>query len=355
MVAGFTLLLGAITLGGTMHATAGDQPRPTSTPDAPGIVLASSTRLDLPQPFLLSASGKDYLYLSTPSTNPDHVNVPVLSGTPGNFGPMSDAMPTVPDWSLPASDGAWFWAPYVVKLGHGYVMYFSAAIAFSVATNKPIHCIGEAVSGSPLGPFAPVGRGPLVCQVSLGGDIDPQLFSDPQGPRGPDHPNYLVWKSDNNNNPGSGPTTIWAAPMSDDGLALAGKPVAIFVRDRAWEAPVLEAPQLRKAPDGSDWLFFSGGGGYYSPHYAIGAAPCAGPLGGCHDTAEAPLIASNAQGSGPGEETVFVAGDDSTWVLYNPWHAGEPSAPLRPVEAARIGWGADGPYVAEAGHFPNPS
>jgi hypothetical protein len=189
----------------------------------------------------------------------------------------------------------------------------------------------------------------------LGGDIDAQIFYDPQGPGGAAHPNYLIWKSDNNNLPGSGPTTIWAAPLSNDGLALTGAAVAIFRPDRSWEQPIIEAPQMTQAPNGTVWLFFSGGGTFSSPNYAIGAASCAGPLGGCTDISSAPLISSNAQGSGPGEETVFVGVDHSTWVLYNPWHTGDPGALLRPAEAARIGWSPQGPYVAQAGRFPPPS
>jgi len=109
------------------------------------------------------------------------------------------------------------------------------------------------------------------------------------------------------------------------------------------------------APNGTDWLFFSAGTSYHSGHYAIGVARCAGPLGGCHDVSTRPFIASDAQGAGPGEETIFEASDHSAWVLYNPWYAGNLKALLRPVEAARIGWGAKGPYLAQAGRFPLPS
>jgi hypothetical protein len=361
VTASLALVVGVISIGGEIRATAiaqknrataMAQPRPTATPETPGITIASSGQLDLPDPFLLSVGRKYYLYVSSAFADPTHSNVPVLAGTPGHWGPASEAMPSVPAWALPASAGAPTWDPYVVRLGNRYVMYFAPQLS----NRQPAtHCIGVAVSASPTGPFVAVGGPPLVCQTQLGGDIDAQLFSDPHGPRGATHPNYLVWKSDNNNLPGSGPTTIWAAPLSDDGLALAGKAVAIFQPDQAWEEPVLEAPQMVEAPNGTDWLFFSGGGGFFTPNYAIGAAKCAGPLGGCSDTSAGPLIASNAQGSGPGEETVFVGADHSTWLLYNPWHTGESQALLRPAEAARIGWNRQGPFVAEANRFLAPS
>lgn len=343
----------ATTAGGAKTQAKAPVPlRPTTTPDAPGITLASSSQLDLPDPFLLAAHQRYYLYLSTAFADPTHENVPVMVGEPGHWGQASEALPTVPDWALSTSAGGATWDPYVVRLGNTYVMYFAPQL-----NDRPpaTHCIGVAVSRSPAGPFVPVGGPPLVCQIQLGGDIDAQLFDDPHGPRGAAHPNYLVWKSDNNNLPGSGPTTIWAAPLSDDGLALAGDAVAIFQPDQAWEEPVLEAPQMVEVPNGADWLFFSGGGGFYTSSYAVGAAKCTGPLGGCRDILAGPLISSNAQGSGPGEETVFVAGDHSTWLLYNPWHTGELQALLRPAEAARIGWNRQGPFVAEARRFPPPS
>jgi len=345
----------AIAVAGTGRATARGtlivEPRPTSNPTAPGIVLASSPQLDLPDPFLLSAGGKYYLYLSTAFADSTDSNVPVISGTPGHWSRVTDALPRLPSWGVPVTASGTTWGPYVTHLDDRYVMYFAALLK----NHTPLeHCIGLALSRSPVGPFVPVGKSPLICQKSLGGDIDAGLFTDPQGPKGPTHPNYLIWKSDNNNLLGWGPTTIWAAPLSNNGLSLTGKAVAIFRADREWEDPLLEAPQMTKAPDGSDWLFFSGGSGYYLARYAIGDAKCDGPLGGCHSVSANPLISSNYQGTGPGEETIFVAADHSTWVLYNPWHSGELSALLRPAEAARIGWSSSGPYVAEAGRFPAP-
>jgi hypothetical protein len=218
-----------------------------------------------------------------------------------------------------------------------------------------MHCIMAAVADTPAGPFVPVGRSPFVCQQHLGGDIDAQPLYDPNGPRGRAHPYYLIWKSDNNNLPGSGPCTIWAAPMSNDGLSLVGRAVAIFRPTQAWEEPVLEAPAMVIAPNGTQWLFFSSGNGYYTPRYEVGVVECSGILSGCFTHQARQFITSNSQGPGPGEETVFVGHDGSTWLLYNPWHSRIPLAPLRPAEAVRVGWSSGGPYVAEAGQFPAPT
>jgi hypothetical protein len=87
----------------------------------------------------------------------------------------------------------------------------------------------------------------------------------------------------------------------------------------------------------------------------MGVAECPGPLGPCQDGGAGPLVTSNKQGAGPGEETVFVAPDHSYWLLYNPWHTGLPFMLFRPAEGIRIGWNSRGPYVAEAGRFPPPT
>ncbi len=337
-----------------MVASQVPEPPPTSTPDAPGIQIVSSRIFDTPDPFLLSAGGKYYLYLSNAFGDATDSNVPVISGEPGHWSTVVDALPSVPSWALSTGDNANVWDPYVVHLAGRYVMYYSPSLSEDPNPSNPTHCIGVALSSKPQGPFEPFGDAPLICQTSLGGDIDAQLFVDPYGPEGKAHPDYLIWKSDNNNLRGSGPTTIWAAPMSNNGLSLAGRGVAIFRPSLHWQEPVLEAPQMVLAPNHTDWLFFSAGTGFYTPRYAMGAAMCAGPLGGCRNVSTRPLVSSNAQGSGPGEETVFVGQDHSTWLLYSPWHEDEPWRWGRPVEACRIGWDARGPYVAEAGKFPAP-
>jgi Glycosyl hydrolases family 43 len=330
------------------------QPPATSTPEAPGIVVAESNAYDIPDPFMLDAGQKYYMYFSSAFGDRTASNVPYVVGTPGNWGPIHDAMPKLPAWAFSTAQQATTWDPFVAHVGDRYVMYAAPSLRVD-KQNIPMHCIVVASSASPAGPFTAVGRSPLVCQQTLGGDIDAQLFYDPSGPRGALHPYYLVWKSDNNNLPGSGPCTIWAAPMSNDGLSLAGQAVAIFRPTRSWEEPVLEAPQMIVAPNGSLWLFFSSGAGYFTPRYDMGVVECSGILSGCFDHQAHLFITTDEQGIGPGEETIFVAADHSIWLLYNPWHSRIAIAPLRPAEAVRIGWGATAPYVAQAGVFPPPA
>lgn len=301
---------------------------------------------------MVTQNGRYHVFLSTAFGDNSGANVPELVGTPGRWGPSFDAMPTVPTWARGAARGGKTWDPYVARNGDGYLLYFSAEL------NQPgrkTHCLGVARSSSVNGPFVPLTGPPLVCQRDHGGDIDVQPFSYPTGPDGPAHPWYLIWKSDDNNlRPTPRPTAIWAAPLADDGLSLNGPGRIIYRSQLSWQRPVIEAPQMTTSPDGRTWLFFSAGKGFFTNQYSMGVALCRGPLGGCQNWTPQPLVSTNSQGQGPGEETVFVAPDRSYWLLYNPWHTGLGFLLYRPAEGVRIGWAKTGPYVAEAGAFPSP-
>ena len=240
-------------------------------------------------------------------------------------------MPTLPPWAAPG----FTWAPDVQRFGDNYVLYFTSVV---VGTSPAEECIGAAVGRSPLGPFTPEDT-PFICQADHHGSIDPRTFSDIDGTT------YMLWKSDDNADVnGTELTNVYAQPLSADGLGLLGRPTRIFGPDRPWQGRIVEAPDL-VAVDGTYWLFYSGGW-FNQPGYGIGAARCAGPLGPCADTTAGPLLAANAEGSGPGEPSVFVD-PDGAWLAYTPWHSDTPQpTPPRPVMVARLGFGPAGPYLA---------
>ena len=327
------------------------QPARTTTPAAPGTVVIPPQNFDLPDPMMVTAGGEYYAYFSTAFLDASHANVPELVGSPGHWGAEVDALPRLPAWARDARQGGKVWAPYVSEINGHWLMYFAAVLK---RPGRIFHCLGVARAASAAGPFVPVGTQPLECQLSQGGDIDVQPYQDPSGPGGSRHPWYLLWKSDNNSLTPIRPTLIWSAPLANDGVTVTGAPAVIFAPDEAWQLPVLEAPQMVRSPYGGEWLFYSAGQGFFTGKYAIGVAKCSGPLGLCHDLSSEPLVQTNAQGEGPGEETVFVAPDRSYWLLYNPWHTGILDALMRPAEGVRIGWTPQGPYVAQAGVFPDP-
>jgi beta-xylosidase len=291
------------------------------------------TGRDAPDPFMLVTGGRYYLYTSQGSAL--GYNVPTVTSTVvGDWGPMRDALPTLPGWAVPG----FTWAPDVHRFGDAYVMYYTSVVK---GTDPSDECIGDATSSSPLGPFVAV-QHEFICQETQRGSIDPRTFTDLDGTT------YMIWKSDDNADVnGTSLTNIYSQQLSADGLSLVGSATRIFGPDEPWQGRIVEAPDLVLA-DGVYWLFYSGGW-FNQSGYAIGVARCTGPLGPCRDTTSQPWLASNDQGQGPGEESVF-RDRWGVWLLYAPWKSDVPSpTPPRPVAMARIGFGTLGPYIAAPG------
>jgi beta-xylosidase len=340
-------LLVVLILAGTAEGATALEPTPTTTPDSPGIVMASAA-IDLPDPFVLAGQGKYYLFTSTAFGST--LKIPVIIGSSGHWSKPKEALASMPSWATPANEAGLEWAPSIHKFGSTYVMYYAPTLRGSFPVQ---HCIAVATAKSRAGPYTSLPN-PFVCNRTEGGDIDAEVFVDPAGVNGASHPNYLIWKSDNNSTPGSGIPATWAQPLSNNGLELTGTPVRIYQADQPWQHSLIEAPQMVTSPSGGVYLFYSASG-FAAPDYAMGVAQCVGPLGPCTDVSPNPLVASNSQGPGPGEETAFTAGDGSLWLLYNPWYSAAPFYPfMRPAEAIRIGWNSSGPFVAQAGTFPSP-
>jgi hypothetical protein len=324
--------------GGTPHPAAApqspagvayDSPPPTADPAAPGTVIGFGG--DQTDPFVLTEDGTYFLFTSrqAPGAGP---NVPVRAATVvGRWGPVTDALPRLPAWAEPG----WAWAPDVHRFGNRDVLYFTALVRGS---SPAIMCIGAAVGTRINGPYVAL-PAPIVCQFLAGGSIDPRTFADKDGQT------YLLWKSDQNAVSHVTPTQIYSQALSADGLHLLGRATRIFSPDEPWQGDIVEAPDLVQVA-GAYFLFYSGFW-FNQPGYAIGVAPCAGPLGPCADMSPSPLLGSNEQGSGPGEESVF-ADNRGIWLLYAPFHSAYApfQTPPRPATVARLGFGNAGVYVA---------
>jgi hypothetical protein len=312
-----------------------DQPPPSPTPSAPGVTVNSAENQS--DPVLSLNAGRYFLYTSgIPSLHTSGVpsgpvvNVPVSTSTDlDTWTPVTDAMPALPEWAIPG----FTWAPEVHQFGTTFLLYFTAALK---GTGE--ECIGSSVSHSPTGPFVPESA-PFICQRKLGGSIDPRVFTDSNGT------NWMLWKSDQNIDGSSTPTTLWSQRLSPDGLSLVGQESDLMSPDEPWQGTIVESPQMVEV-NGVYWLFYSANW-FNQPAYGIGAARCAGPAGPCSDDTNMPLLASNAQGSGPGEESIFANGT-GVWMLYSPMRAVGGNPP-RPVEITRLGFNASGPYLAAGG------
>jgi beta-xylosidase len=295
----------------------------------PGVVFPTQW-IDRGDPLLVSTGAASYAFYWTEPL-PD-LNVPVQTKTGDSpWGPVGDALPALPGWAAPGAT----WAPDVHQFDDGWILYFSAELA---GVTPEMHCIGDAVSDSPSGPYLAASR-PFICQQAIGGSIDPRVFTSPGGT------SYMVWKSDNNSRPGDGMPQIWSQRLGQTGTTLLGRPSDIYGPSLAWQHGLVEAPDLVFA-GGRYWLFYSGGDGFSSTDYAIGDAACAGPRGPCTNESTRPLLFSNQQGRGPGEESLFVAGS-ADWLVYNPARTVNGSSP-RSTAIARLGLDLSGPYLARA-------
>jgi GH43 family beta-xylosidase len=306
-------------------------PAPDPDPMAPGIFVNSGE--DESDPFLFLNNGRYYLYTSDIASK-KVLNVPVASTVDfKHWTQVTDALPVLPKWAQPG----FTWAPDVHQFGSTYVMYFTAGV---VANGR--QCIGVATGSSPIGPFTATDT-PFICQLSMGGSIDPRVFTDSTGT------SWMLWKSDQNANGASTPTTLWSQQLSTNGQTLVGTPTVLLRPDEAWQGTIVEAPDMVES-GGVYWLTYSANW-FVQADYAIGVARCLGPAGPCADFSSQPFIATNAQGSGPGEPSFFDA-FGGVWMLYTPIRA-LPWETQRPVDITRIGFGPLGPYLAAGGPPPS--
>lgn len=290
------LIVNLVACGGGGSATAS-----TPAPLPPPVAVTSSLG-DFPDPFLYAEAGTTYAF----ATNANGRNVQAASSSDGiRFTPLADALPMLASWASPGFGLTW--APEVIKVGTSYLLYYTGR---DKASNR--QCIGVARASAPAGPYTDSSTAPLVCQVAEGGSIDPSPWRDATGL-------YLYLKNDGNC---CGlPTSLYAVPLSADGLAVNGALVKLLTNEVAsWEGAVVEAPTLFQH-DGQYLLFYSGGN-YADSSYAVGYARCASALGPCTRNPGNPVLKSRSDTSptliGPGHQSLLQVGGQ-TWMAYHAW------------------------------------
>ena len=316
-----------------MTRTTGEAPPPLDDPSRPAVIVTPGE--DVPNPFVVVEDGR-YLLFASQKGIFEH-NLPVCGGPSlDRLGEPEDAFPDLPDWV----QRGFTWAPDVRRVGDRWVMWFTAANKRGRTDGvRFTQCIGVAVSDDPEGPYEALGDGPRICQLDRWGSIDPRTFVDEDGQL------WLHWKSDDNAQVDADTkASIYAQRLADDGITLQGRRTRILEADQPWEGRIVEAPQMVLV-DGRHWLFYSGNW-FNQPVYGIGIAECDGPAGPCRKPLDRPWLGSNAQGSGPGEASLFQD-RDGWWIVYGPWAVEYEEQTPRPTALARVGFGPLGPYLAE--------
>jgi beta-xylosidase len=192
-------------------------------------------------------------------------------------------------------------------------------------------CISAAVSTSPAGPFVDASSGPMVCQTSSGGSIDPQPFVALDGTA------YLLWKSDDNAL--GARTRVGGQQLSADGLSLVGPRPAMLWATTGWQGGLVEGPAMVAA--GGRYYLFYGADHWQAPGAGIGYAACSTPLGPCaNQSVGRPWLATQGPVVGPSGPDPFV---DDRGVARLAFHAWARDADGHPVRALWIGAVAFGP------------
>lgn len=286
----------ALLLTGCHQAT--PAPRPEETPVGFRNPVYDS---NFPDPMIFA--GPDGTFWAV-ATNGNFSNVQTLSSTDlVSWSEQPDALPELPDWTLPGK----VWAPEVaVHDDARYVLYYTTR-----APDPQLQCVSVAVAEQPGGPYVDSSDEPLICESDQGGSIDAHPFTDSDGTR------YLYWKNDGN--AVGVDTWISVQRLSDDGLTLQGEPEKLIKQDQPWEGDLVEAPFVWRH-EGRYHLFYSGNG-FASPDYAVGHAVADSPLGPFTKTAD-PIVVGNDVAEGPGHCSLF-AKDGRVWMVYHAWHPGE--------------------------------
>lgn len=310
---------------------------------APGVVVTPGQ--NVPDPFVVKVDGLYYMFASQGEWNGPNVPMTVSTSLTAWYGQPVDALPTLPSWAT----SGFTWNPDVREVDGRWVMWFNAAV--KVLPQDQLKCIGVATATTVSGPYVSSATRPQVCQLFHLGSIDPRTFQSPDGKL------WLLWKSDDNADVnGASHSTIYIQRLAKDGLSVVGRPTALMSADLPWEGRIVEAPDMVYA-SGHYWLFFSGNW-FNQPAYGIGVAECDSPTGPCAPATLGPWLSSNAQGSGPGEESLFYDGS-RWWMFYAPFSVSyvAPWVP-RPVMLARVEFGPNGPSLVEPGtrawDAPNP-
>jgi beta-xylosidase len=266
--------------------------KPAAPPTAAAVAATPAYGGDFPDPFVFVNGGRYYAYSTQIWSSGRWTNVPVMTSTNlTSWSSITDALPTLPGWARSGNT----WAPAVVARSGRYLLYYTTTEAASGR-----QCISVATATTPTGPFRDSSTGPLVCQRSQGGSIDPYPFVDRTGAL------YLLWKSDDN---AIGQTTaLWGRQLRSDGLnwAFLSRTVRLLgEQPTSWHVPI-EGPAMVWSQN--RYYLFYGGGAWNSADSGIGYATCKGPLGPCTDqTPAVPWLATGAtEAVGPQGPTIFT-------------------------------------------------
>lgn len=284
---------------------------------------------DHPDPTIIRA-GNEYW---TASTSGDWApEFPLYHSTDlRHWTPAGAIFPKPPAWASGS-----FWAPELVN-DHGHILVYYVGRKRA----GPL-CVAVATAPHPKGPYTD--DGPLVCQPD--GSIDPAMARDEHG-----RP-FLIWKEDGNSI--GKPTPIWAQPLMDDLIHLAGTPTQLIVNaPSTWEGGVVEAPYIMRH-DGHFYLFYAGNACCGTAcRYAEGVARADHLLGPWTKDPANPIIRPNSNWKCPGHGTAVETPSGQDYFIYHAYPAAGTVYLGRESVLDRITWSHDGWPIINGGAGPS--
>jgi beta-xylosidase len=274
---------------------------------------------DFPDPSVIRV-GEDYWATATSSEwGPLY---PILhSRDLVNWELKGHIFPIKPEWSSKN-----FWAPELNFYKGKYYVYYVARKNVEKGT---LH-IAVATAENPLGPWTD--HGPLIGQDD--GSIDANVETDEHGDR------YMLWKNDGNSR--GEPTFIYAQKLSDDGLKLVGEMKKLLRNDQAWEANLIEGPEVLKHGD-YFYIFYAGNGCCgKNCNYGTGVARSKSLLGPYEKFAGNPIVAHSENWRCPGHGTIVSTPDGRDFFLYHAYSTNGFQFIGRQGVLDQVKWNADG-------------
>ncbi len=299
---------------------------PAAAQAAPIRDLATGKPFSCPDPNVLDAKAGGYRYymVCTSDYQPDAFPIRA-SNDLRSWKLIGHIFPAhhQPWWALHSPVGH-YWSPELYRIGGRWVVYFAAThnaarIALKLpgpATPAP-WVIGVATASSLRGPWSSRllhYRGQFNAlgaeQENYGGDIDPSMVRDPRSGQ-----MYLFWAQQH--------TSIWAARLSSDGLALESSVHQVLWAQSPWECGALDHSCTVEGPaplyrDGWFYLLYSGAS-TWDGSYAVGAAVQRDPLSPFQRLSDAPILRSGYGWQAPGGASHPVTGPDGQQYLF--YHA----------------------------------
>lgn len=230
------------------------------------------------------------------------------------------ALANRPPWAKPGP----IWAPTVHRIGGRFVLYYATRSKISGQ-----QCISSAAADGPAGPFIDFSAVPLICQDSLGGSIDPDVYQDELGF------SHLTWKSEDETVGGA--ARLWTQPLAIDGRSVNGQPKELLKAEDGWEHKTIENPSMVKV-DGT-WILLYSGNRWNTDQYAVGYAVCDTSTGPCHRPLTSRIHTSGAAFQGPGGADAFPTRGGQMAVAYAAWDRGKVGNPnVRRLHVAEISY-----------------